>query len=245
MSSEKLNLIEAGEIKSETFVVGESQRSCSESLCEVRLPVNESCLSVSPRDSLQLSSKKRKIDEICTDERVETPREFYRFFVGDFDTKTNTEKYRKFYNANDLEVFLRKNEEIKNKTNHRAHLSGDFVTKRFMYYRIDNVRNEMDNKYKSSKYDTEVWLKRTKDDLMKTREEMLLKEKRVEELEKVVATLKYNNEVLKTTAARFEQQNVELSNQMYNFLINQTVINQMLLNKQEANKIGHGSRVMQ
>jgi hypothetical protein len=117
-----------------------------------------------------------------------------------------------------------------------------------MYYRIDSARREVENKYKSHEhrlYDKEVWLKRTKDDLMKKENTIRELEDEKQALLEIISKLKYNNEVISAKAVQLEKHNVEISTQMYNILINQTAINQMLLNKQEANNIGYGARVMQ
>jgi len=211
--------LEEGEIKSETFI-------------------SESC------------SKKRKIDEMSleADSIKDKEIKLYKFGVTDYDTRTNEEKYRRFYSVEELNYFLKKNEEIKYNYNNKAHLSGDFVTKRFMYYRIDSARREVENKYKSHEhrlYDKEVWLKRTKDDLMKKENTIRELEDEKQALLEIISKLKYNNEVITAKAVQLEKHNVEISTQMYNILINQTAINQMLLNKQEANNIGYGARVMQ
>jgi hypothetical protein len=93
--------------------------------------------------------KKRSYDEAMNSEKL-------KFFqVLDYDNRNQIEKIRTFYSVGDLNKFMNRSDSSK------SHLSSDFVTKRYMYYRIDSVRDDTSNRYKKQIQDLDYKEKNT------------------------------------------------------------------------------------
>lgn len=88
--------------------------------------------------STPTQSKKRHYDEIMQSEKL------VFFTVQDFDSRTCEEKSRHFYSVKDLNAFMAHGKEH----NFKAHKSNEFVTKRFMFRRIDSIRNDVKSETK-------------------------------------------------------------------------------------------------
>ena len=181
------------------------------------------------------NKKKRKITEVQEDviDRYLLP-----IHVIDYDTVKRCTVKQVFEDVDMFHLWISRNSQCRIKHNRNNTYDDsktkNLVTKRYLYYRVDEKAYELeekinrmrkDNEYFKNKYVIEKEKKEIAEERIDMLEEELNKSKMKEsELLNAIEILKYNNNVL-------QQQNTEISNQAYNFMMQQSAINQLMLHK--------------
>lgn len=179
--------------------------------------------------------KKRKITEVQEDV---INRYLLPIHVMDYDTVKRCTVKQVFEDIDMFHLWISRNSQCRIKHNRNNTYDDsktkNLVTKRYLYYRVDEKAYELeekinrmrkDNEYYKNKYVIEKEKKEIAEERIDMLEEEIKKSKMKEsELLNTIEILKYNNNVL-------QQQNTEISNQAYNFMMQQTAINQLMLHK--------------
>ena len=181
------------------------------------------------------NKKKRKITEVQEDV---INRYLLPIHVIDYDTVKRCTVKQVFEDVDMFHLWISRNSQCRIKHNRNNTYDDsktkNLVTKRYLYYRVDEKAYELeekinrmrkDNEYYKNKYIIEKEKKEIAEERIDMLEEEIKKSKMKEsELLNAIEILKYNNNVL-------QQQNTEISNQAYNFMMQQTAINQLMLHK--------------
>ena len=193
-------------------------------------------------ENLPTPNKKRKITEVQEDV---INRYLLPIHVMDYDTVKRCTVKQVFEDVDMFHLWISRNSQCRIKHNRNNTYDDsktkNLVTKRYLYYRMDEKSYDLEEKINRMRKDNEYYrgsvsdyknkyvIEKEKKEIAEERidmlEEELNKSKMKEsELLNAIEILKYNNNVL-------QQQNTEISNQAYNFMMQQSAINQLMLHK--------------